>query len=279
MGGRLDEFATDAWYRHAPDEAQFCERLYHGFCRVFTWPGLTDPEAETLFSDMQYPQLAGLARESFADMLSKTAHYPAPYRADYFYLLQHVRRSTQNMIVFQRSAVDVRCPFFDYALIDFLYSLPEHYRASPDFHHAVITRRMPALARVPNEKTDQLPHSSALVRFAHTSLQRAKRGVNKITRPIAGPLFPDRPRLYADYENYLRTDLRQWAEAILFDRRTVERELFNPKAVHGLWERHMRGDELWTIGKIAPLITIELVTRQLVDGEILAGLPAGVAQG
>jgi asparagine synthase (glutamine-hydrolysing) len=43
--------------------------------------------------------------------------------------------------------------------------------------------------------------------------------------------------------------------------------LFNPTAVRSLWERHLRGDELWTIGKIAPLMTIELVTRLLIDDE------------
>lgn len=267
MGGRLDEFETDALYRHAPDEATLCERLYQGFCRVFTWPGLTDDEARALFSGMPAPQLADRARESFADVLSKTAHYPAPYRADYFYTLQHVRRSTQNMIVFQRSAFEVRCPFFDYELINFLYSLPEEYRATPDFHRAVITRRMPALARVPHEKNNQLPHSNRLVRLAYAAQQRAKRGINRITRPMIGPVFPDYPRLYADYENYLRGDLRGWAETILFDRRTTERGLFQPAAVQSLWERHQRGNEQWTIGKIAPFITIELVTRQLIDGD------------
>ena len=41
--------------------------------------------------------------------------------------------------------------------------------------------------------------------------------------------------------------------------------MFDPDEVRRLWERHLRGDELWTIGKVAPLITIELVLRSLMD--------------
>ena len=261
MGGRIYEYATDPAYRHAPDEAALLQRLYAGFCQSFTWPGLTDEEAAALFRHPGNSELAGLARESFAAALGRTSHYAPPYRADYFYLLQHVRRSTQAMIVFQRSAFEVRCPFFDYDLVSFLYALPEQLRCTPDFHRAVITRRLPAMARVPHEKTDELPHSSRLVRGSHSLLQRAKRATNR----VAGPIFPTRARLYADYEHYLRTDLRAWAEAILFDRHARERGLFNPAEVRSLWERHQRGDELWTIGKLAPLITIEQVLRSLVD--------------
>ena len=34
------------------------------------------------------------------------------------------------------------------------------------------------------------------------------------------PVSTHRSSLYADYEGWLRTDLRTWAESILFDRKT-----------------------------------------------------------
>lgn len=64
-----------------------------------------------------------------------------------------------------------------------------------------------------------------------------------------------------------RTDLRAWAEGILFDPRARQRGLFDPDTVRALWERHLRGQKLWTIGKIAPLMTIELVLRGLIDDD------------
>jgi asparagine synthase (glutamine-hydrolysing) len=47
----------------------------------------------------------------------------------------------------------------------------------------------------------------------------------------------------------------------------MERGLFDPAAVRALWDRHVSGKELWTIGKVAPLITIELVLRTLLDDQ------------
>ncbi len=122
---------------------------------------------------------------------------------------------------------------------------------------------MPSLALIPNEKDDHLPHTNLLANAGFTMLQKAKRGVNK----LAGPVFSQRPRLYADYENYLRTDLRSWAEGILFDSRTTSRGLFDPSVVKQLWERHLKGDKLWTMGSVAPLITIEMTIRHLIEGK------------
>jgi len=79
------------------------------------------------------------------------------------------------------------------------------------------------------------------------------------------PIFPERYTLYADYENYLRDELRSWAENILFDRRTAERGIFNPAFLRTLMDRHLSGLEEWTIGKIAPVITYEMMLRRFCD--------------
>ena len=275
MGGHIDDYETDHWYRHAPNEETLTDRLFHGFCRVFTWPGLTDAEARMLGAPPAGKELMERARDSFAVELARTAHYPQPYRSDYFYLLQRVRRSTQSMIVFQRSMLEVRCPFFDYDLVSFLYGLPESVFATPALHRAILTRRAPGLAMIPYDKDDLLPHSGPMVRGAHFLVQKAKRAVNK----VAGPVFPARPRLYADYENYLRTDLRNWGEGILFDLRSIDRGLFDPVTVRALWDHHQRGHEVATIGKIAPLITIELVLRTYFDDSSAAPAFAASAAG
>ena len=78
-------------------------------------------------------------------------------------------------------------------------------------------------------------------------------------------IFPELHPLYADYENYLRNELREWAEDILYDRRTTERGIFEPSFLHSLMERHLSNLEEWTIGKIAPLITYEMMLRRYFD--------------
>jgi asparagine synthase (glutamine-hydrolysing) len=257
LGGRLDEYALDAFLRAPVDEEDLLQRFFEGFCFRFKWPGLNEGEAASLFATPEGRTLQGAAFASLRQELALTAQYPADQRADYFYIAQHCRRSTQNMIVFGRSAIEQRCPFFDYRFVEFIYSLPLAIRATPAFHRAVITRRMPALARVPHDKDGLLPTSNRWQRGVHALGVRGRRWIN---RRVA-PLFAEPTRLYADYEAYLRTDLRAWGEAILFDERTLARGWLQPDAVRSLWRRHCAGKELWTIGKIAPVIALELALR------------------
>ena len=75
----------------------------------------------------------------------------------------------------------------------------------------------------------------------------------------------DERGLHADYEEWLRTDLRPWAEAILLDERTLSRGIFRPEALRSLLDRHLAGHEQWTIGKIAPIMTFEMMLRKYYD--------------
>jgi asparagine synthase (glutamine-hydrolysing) len=261
FGGYVDSYDRDAYVRALRDEQDLTTRVFDDFCQSYTWPGATNEEEEALFAGEGRCHLRGRAFDSLREEFARTIHYAPDRRIDYFYIANHVRRSTQNQIVFARSAIEVRCPFFDYGIIDFVYALPRRIHATPQFYRALLTARAPHLTLVPYEKDDRLPHSNRLVRHSHALVQKVK---SRINRHIA-PIFPQRPRLYADYEEYVRADLRLWAEGILFDQRTLDRGLFEPSAVRSLWERHLSGRELWTIGKVAPLVSLELVLRSLYD--------------
>lgn len=250
--GRLTSYGQDPFYRHALSEVDLLQRLYEAFCQHFTWPGLTEGEAASLFCQ---PKWRDLAFDSLREELSCTTHYPSDRRVDYFYIQQVDRRQFQGQIVFQRSAFEVRCPFFDYSLIDFIYSLPSSIRNGPWLSRWVLTRRAPSLALVPYDLDNRLPHA-----HLHTLSALWQRGISWINRHIA-PIFPELFTLYADYEEYLRTDLREWAEDLLFGPQALSRGFFNEEAVRALWRRHLSGQELWTIGKIAPLMNIELMLR------------------
>ena len=122
---------------------------------------------------------------------------------------------------------------------------------------------MPKLVRVPYEKDGLLPHSNPWVRGSHALLRKAK---NRINRHLVR-VFEEHPWVYADYENYLRGDLRDWAEDLLLSPRTQARGLFDASAVRSLWHRHLAGQEGWILGKIAPLISVELALRHFLDGQ------------
>jgi len=178
------------------------------------------------------------------------------YAAEYFYLVNHCCRHTFHMVTTMRSSVEARFPFWDYDLIDFIYSLPPQIRRDQLMYRTIITRQTPRLALVPYDKQEYLPSVNPGVYAAHKYSVRALKKLR---------LFPVYTQFYADYENYLRHDLCQWAEDILFGPRAQERGIFNLDFVRSLMKRHLAGKEDWILGKIAPLITYEMVLREYFD--------------
>jgi len=245
---------------NAVDDSALAVRLFYLFNQKYTWPSITGAEEHLLYTGPFY-QVRGLALESFYAELHKYLDYRPDVRGEYFYIRNHCGRLTQNLVTFSRSHVEVRFPFFDYNLFDYLYSLPAEIRGHRMLYRAVIQREIPRLAFIPYDQDEFLPTSQSLIRAAHTLVVKLKRRVNR----HFGSVFPERATLYADYENYLRHELRPWAEEILFDRRTLERGIFNPDFIRSIWARHQSGRELWTIGKIAPIMTYEMMLRRLYD--------------
>ncbi len=87
---------------------------------------------------------------------------------------------------------------------------------------------------------------------------RLKRRLNNYA-----PLFsPERDTLYADYESYLRNELKTWGETILFAGQLPDQDIFNEEAIKSLWARHQSGLEEWTIGKLAPIMTYKMMLQK-----------------
>ncbi len=245
----------------AVDEAALTTRLFYLFTHKFTWPSINEPEKHLLFSDAIFNQIYQRDFESFNTELAKYLHYRPDVRAEYFYIDNHCRRLTMNMVIFSRSHIEARFPFFDYDFFDFIHSLHPPLRENRMLYKAVIQRETPQLAYIPYDHDEFLPTTQPLIRRIHRITVKLKRRFNRHIFPI----FSTRPTLYADYEAYLRHELRDWAENILFDRRTTERGIFNPAFLHTLMNRHLSELEEWMIGKIAPLITYEMMLRRFYD--------------
>jgi asparagine synthase (glutamine-hydrolysing) len=245
----------------AVDDAALLTRLFYLFNQKYTWPSITEAEEALLYREPIRSKVRGLAFESFRAELSSYLDYRPDVRGEYFYIRNHCCRLTQSLVVFTRSHIEVRFPFFDYDLFDFLYSVPSPLRGHRAMYRAVIRRETPRLAYIPYDHDEFLPMPRTLIRGLHALGVKLRRRFNTHIWPV----FPERHTLYADYENYLRGELRSWAEGILFDRRTVERGIFDPAFLRTLMDRHLCGFEQWTIGKIAPIITYEMMLRRLYD--------------
>lgn len=245
----------------AVDDAALITRLFYLFNQKYTWPSITEAEESLLYCEAIRKKVQGLAFDSFRAEMSRYIDYRSDVRSGYFYINNHCRRMTFNVVTFFRSHVEVRFPFFDYALFDFLYSLPAQIRADKLLFRIVIQRETPQLAYIPYDHDELLPTTQPLIRGAHTLAVKLRRRFNRHVWSV----FPERYTLFADYENYLRGGLCDWAERILFGPRTLDRGIFNPTFVKSIWGRHQSVLEEWTIGKIAPIMTYEMMLRRFFD--------------
>jgi asparagine synthase (glutamine-hydrolysing) len=243
-------------YNYPVDEWTVGLHTYQQFTQAYTWPGLTDAEEKFLITTDFARQATGSALESLLYEFSRFWQFRKEYAGEYFYLVNHCCRFTFHMNTIVRSTVEARFPFWDYDLLDFIYSLPPILRRDQLLFRTIITQRLPRLALIPYDKQEYLPSINPLINNVH---KMTVRGLKKLK------LFPDRTSLYVDYENYLRNDVREWAEDILFDRRTAQRGIFDIEFVRSLMNRHLAGKENWVLGKIAHLITFELVMRKYFD--------------
>ena len=127
----------------AVDDAALITHLFHLFNQEYTWPSITEAEENLLYCEAMRRQVQGLAFDSFRAEMSRYLGYRPDVRAEYFFIDNHCHRLTQNMVTFARSHIEVRCPFFDYDLFDFIYSLPAALRAHRTLYRAVIQRETP----------------------------------------------------------------------------------------------------------------------------------------
>ena len=236
-------------------------RFFNEFNQKYTWPSINEAEENLLYCEAISSQMQGRAFESFHAELVPYLNSRPDVRGEYFYLNNHDRRLIHNYVIFTRSHIEVRMPFYDYDLFDFIHSVPAEYRVRGNLYRRIIQRETPKLAYIPYDHDQFLPTTRPVIRNVHALGIRVQRRINR----HVGKLFPELHTLYADYENYLRYELREWAENIMFDGRTMERKIFNLPLLRSLVSRHLSGLEYHTIGKIAPLITYEMMLRRYYD--------------
>jgi len=243
------------------DETAFLCHLFELYNQRHTWPSITEAEEECLYTDSLYPQLRAKAFSSLACEVSKYRNDCFSKQAEAFKITNHDGRFIHNFLVINNSHFENVYPFYDYHVVEFVYALPPSMRKNKRLLRALINHTAPELAMVPYDKDNLLVTDRRLVKAGHAIAEKLRNRFNRHVHPIFRQYFT----LYADYENYLRTNLRKWGESILFDKRTLDRDIFNPQFLQSIWARHQSGKELHTIGKIAPIMTYEMMLRRFYD--------------
>ena len=242
---------------NAPDETAFADILYELYVQKYNWPGITEAEEHTLYQPAYYHQIQGVAFDDFARSLEPYTTLPAAQRAFAFNTVNHFSRHLQYHVIFGRSHVEYRLPYFDLELQAFCYNLPQKFGANRRLQREIIAHEFPELALIPVDSSE-LPISN---RYGARTIAQITHKFKHTINDHVKTIFPEHPTLYADYEGWLRTDLRGWAEDILMSEQTLSRGIFQRKGLRSLLDRHNSGQEMWTIGKIAPIISFEMMLR------------------
>jgi asparagine synthase (glutamine-hydrolysing) len=249
----------DPQLAEAQDDDAFLARYFAILLTKNTWPSLDEGEERLLYS----PRCAGMIGSAFEALrheMERHRHLDYHRRALSLWF-EADRRMFQYYTVFGRSHVEQRFPFFDYDYFDFMASLPLAVDQERRLRRAVIVAEMPRLAAVPYDK-DGLP-----IMTSETSrlLNKAMTKVGRAVRRRVGLKHDEPATLYADYENWLRRELRPWGEDLLLGDRICQRGIFSPTFLRSLWVRHQSGSEINSIGKVAPIMTLELCLRRFHD--------------
>jgi len=260
-GWRSGIYWEDPALLQAQDDMAFSCRLFYLLSQRTTWPSVNDVEERFLFSPRISSRMRGLAFESFRSELAKLDYLPYEQRAAYFAICNPDRRLFRYYVVFHSSHFEQRFPFYDHPYFEFIYALPPEMFFRRRLRRAIILNKMRSLARVPYDQ-DNLPITGN--QASYTIAKFVQKGKSFLNRYVA-PLFPEYTTLYADYESWLRNELRNWGEQILLGERTLQRDIFAAEFLRSLWRRHQSGLEVHTIGKIAPIMTYEMILRRFCD--------------
>lgn len=259
LGGWLNSLSP----LHGPsdDVDTLAVQQFHRFNQRYAWPGLTEAEEEVLYCEPLRHQMRGRAFDSLRTEVARYMNCRPELRGEMLYLRNHDFRMIHNTVVMMRSYVEACSPYFDDDVLQFVYALPNAVRGYKRLLRAMLQAHAPRLSYVPHARDGFLPTTHAWAREPHAWLVRLARKINAHIAPV----FPEPATTYADYERYIRTDLRVWAEDLLVGARTCDRGLFNPAFLRALWARLQRGREPDIIGKAAPIMTYELMLRRFYD--------------
>jgi asparagine synthase (glutamine-hydrolysing) len=260
LGGILGGHWSNRLLDEAVDDYAFECHLFHFYNQVHTYPGLTEAEEYQLYDHDFRIKLMGVAFESLCNEARRYKNYPEYNRAQFFHLNRN-RRLTQNFVIFNGSHFENRFPGHDYQFFNFIYSLPPSIKADRRLQKDVIDHVNPHLSAIPSAK-DRLAFSrNPLRRSSQLIITRLKQRTN---RHIAH-IFNEPSKEYADYELWLQNDLNEWAVDILTNERIRARGMFNIDFIESLLRRNRSGQELFTIGKIAPIMTFEMMMQRYFD--------------
>jgi len=167
--------------------------------------------------------------------------------------------------------VDVKYPFGDYDLLDFVARLPTEWRLGSHLYKAILCRALPGLVDIPCISANThyvqctLDSDPSLWRIMWRKAKAQWRYL--LVRLSGGRLSIPNLDTYAHPDHWYQTcpALRRWLETTLLDDRTLERGYYNREGIKRLLRLETK--EGWLFWMLANLVTFEHWNRFFIDGQ------------
>ena len=237
------------------DETTLAQKLFHKRKRVFS-----EAEQADLFSDeFRHQVQQGHIFDVYRRSLGRVKAPMATSKRLYHSIRQANRRWILEGQRLLRSQVEVRLPFYDNDLVDFMLTVPPGWLLEGYLYNQAINQASPTLAKIPYDATG-LP----LVPCMRDVAIRADRQLRWRLREIGLKWVPEIERKpYTDYNGWMRTALRPWVQETLLSPRALERGYFKPEQVRNVVAEHMAGTD--HARKLGVLLTFELWHKLFLD--------------
>jgi len=170
-------------------------------------------------------------------------------------------------ILIDRHLLDIRTPFIDSDLVDFILSVPESLRYNYYLYRKMLIRFFPDLVEVPWHWTElKITVTGLQEKILGTSIRAMRRGEKTLNR-LGFPIQMLTPKWFLDFDKIFRENrkTREFVLDTIQDPRTFNRPFFSRKGLENLMKDHMAKKRNHA-EEIARVLTLELFMREFVDG-------------
>lgn len=250
LAAKTDEERIEMLYREYTD--------YLG-C-VFRYP----IERYYLFQPEARKEIEGRAEAAIGAEVRRVSHLRADIIGDAFTLNNRYKKLFPYLIALERDYFEERSPFMDYALIDFLFSLPTEIRLNRRLQLGMLDHALPELSEVPWQVTAKPPTLDQRKLKAFDRKAKYSRWFNK----QAEPFEPGR-----NYAFWLRANGLGWAREVLDSPRTHDRGVMSRSYLVDLVDRAARSETMPypeqrnLAFRIGAAISFELMCRLVLDNK------------
>jgi len=207
-------------------------------------------------------EIEGRAEAAIEAEVRRVSHLRPDIIGDAFTLNNRYKKLFPYLIALERDYFEERSPFMDYALMDFLFSLPTEIRLHRRLQLGMLDQALPELSEVPWQVTAKPPTLDQRKLKAFERKARYSRWFGKQIEPFE----PGR-----NYAYWLRESGLGWAREILDNRRTEERGVMSRRYLIDLVDRASRSetlpypDQRNLAFRIGAAISFELMCRLVLD--------------